>query len=156
MRETIEIYNYKYQNSLDFGSHFKPICLIFSRGRMFLGWPVFWNLCKAPKGHLWSDFAFPQGTHGALFLLFLCIQEQVCSRYHPEKCIKKSLKIPHPPSSRTCRSLINPPSQSIRITRVSNLEDHEDWKKGRRTPEGIRIELRRTFKIEFKRTPVSV
>ena len=105
---------------------------LFARER-FCWRPVFGNLCMAPLGPIWTSpgqplerFALSQGTLGAVFLLFLWIQEQVCSRSHAGKCLKKSLKIPHPPSSRTCRSLINPPSQSIWITRVSNIEDHED------------------------------
>ena len=41
-----------------------------------------WDRFGPPQGNLWSDFVFPQGTLGAVFLLFLWIQEEVCSRSH--------------------------------------------------------------------------
>ena len=59
-------------------------------GDLFLGTSARhpWDRFGPPLGHLWSDFAFPQGTLGAVFLLFLCIQEQACSGYHAAKFLK--------------------------------------------------------------------
>ena len=103
-----------------------------------------WDRFGPPQGHIWSDFGLPQGTLGAAFLTFVVNSGTSLFQF---SCRNMFLKIPHPPSSRTCRSLINPPSQSIRITRVRNIESHEDLKKGRRTPEGI------TIWVAFLRVP---
>ena len=55
-----EIYYYKYQNYSDFGPHFVPTCLIFSRGKAFWGRPVFGNLCKPPLGPIWTSRRPPE------------------------------------------------------------------------------------------------